>query len=86
MGKGAVLLGTEVVPHLEMIGEFELLEIGFMWLNPEPSEKAKDEIKKRILDMAADENMLVSAMHFYPPPSLGYVNRIGNEWEWHPID
>jgi glyoxylase-like metal-dependent hydrolase (beta-lactamase superfamily II) len=42
--------------------------------------------KKHILDMAADENMLVSAMHFHPPPSLGYINRNGNVWEWHPID
>ena len=43
--------------------------------------------KKRILDMTADENMLVSALHFYPPPpSLGYVKRKENGWEWHPID
>jgi glyoxylase-like metal-dependent hydrolase (beta-lactamase superfamily II) len=48
-----------------------------------PSEYIKT--KRRILDMAADENMLVSAMHFYPPPSLGYVKKAGIGWEWHPL-
>jgi glyoxylase-like metal-dependent hydrolase (beta-lactamase superfamily II) len=41
--------------------------------------------KRRIFDLATDDNMLVSAMHFYPPPSLGYVKRKGNGWEWIPI-
>jgi glyoxylase-like metal-dependent hydrolase (beta-lactamase superfamily II) len=43
------------------------------------------ETKRRIFDMAADQHMLVSGMHFYPPPSLGYVERKGNGWEWQPI-
>jgi len=50
-------------------------------VNPENYKKTK----RRILDMAADENMLVSAMHFYPPPSLGHVKRAGIGWEWYSI-
>lgn len=41
--------------------------------------------RRRIFDLAADENMLVSAMHFFPPPSLGHVKRKGDGWEWRPI-
>ncbi len=44
-----------------------------------------EKTKRNILNMAADENMLVSAMHFYPPPSLGYVSRLGKGWEWIPV-
>ena len=44
-----------------------------------------EKTKRRILNMAADENMLVSAMHFYPPPSLGYVKRQETGWEWIPV-
>jgi glyoxylase-like metal-dependent hydrolase (beta-lactamase superfamily II) len=51
-------------------------------VNPEEYKKTK----RRILDMAADQNMLVSAMHFYPPPGLGYVKRTEEGWEWHPIN
>ena len=41
--------------------------------------------EKRIFDLAADEKMLVSAMHFYPPPGLGYVTKKDSGWEWHPL-
>jgi glyoxylase-like metal-dependent hydrolase (beta-lactamase superfamily II) len=43
------------------------------------------ETKRRLFDMAADQKMLVSAMHIYPPPSLGHVTKKGNGWEWHPL-
>ena len=53
------------------------------WLMIEPEEYLKT--NRRILDNAADENMLVSAMHFTPAPSLGHVTRQGDGWKWQPI-
>jgi glyoxylase-like metal-dependent hydrolase (beta-lactamase superfamily II) len=44
-----------------------------------------EKTKSYIMNMAADENMLVSATHFYPPPGLGYIKKAGRGWEWIPI-
>jgi len=41
--------------------------------------------KRHLFDMAADQGILVSAMHICPPPSLGHVTKKGNGWEWHPL-
>ena len=41
-----------------------------------------EETKRRLFNMAAEENMLVSATHFFPPPSLGYIKKAGEGWEW----
>ena len=49
----------------------------------EPEEYVKT--KYRILDKAADENMLVSAMHFPPALSLGHVIKQDDRWKWQPI-
>lgn len=43
------------------------------------------ETKRRLFDMAADQKMLVSAMHICPAPSLGHVIKKGNGWVWHPL-
>ena len=40
--------------------------------------------KLRTLAMAADENMLVYAMHF-PWPGLGHVRPAGDHWTWQPV-
>ena len=44
-----------------------------------------EETKRRIFNMAAEANMLVSASHFNPPPGLGYVKTAGKGWEWIPV-
>ena len=44
-----------------------------------------EKTKRLIFNMAAEENMLVSATHFCPPPSLGYVKPSGEGWEWIPV-
>ncbi len=40
--------------------------------------------KRRVFDMAADEDWLVMAQHFPPFPSLGYVVKTGAGWAWLP--
>jgi hypothetical protein len=40
--------------------------------------------KRKIFDKAAAEKSMVFAFHF-PFPSLGYVNKKGNGWQWQPI-
>ncbi len=40
--------------------------------------------KRKIFDQAAAEKSMVFAFHF-PFPSLGYVIKKGNGWQWHPI-
>jgi len=40
--------------------------------------------KRRIFDMAANENWLVMAQHFPPFPSLGHVVRKDEGWLWRP--
>jgi len=41
--------------------------------------------KRRIFDMAANENWLVMAQHFPPFPSLGHVAKKDEGWLWRPI-
>jgi len=40
--------------------------------------------RRRLLDLAATEKVLVHAFHF-PFPSLGYVIQEGEGWQWQPI-
>lgn len=40
--------------------------------------------KRKIFDKAAADKSMVFAFHF-PFPSLGYVNKKGNGWQWQPI-
>jgi glyoxylase-like metal-dependent hydrolase (beta-lactamase superfamily II) len=42
--------------------------------------------KRRIFDLAADENALVFAHHFPPFPNLGHVRKQAQGWRWQPID
>lgn len=42
--------------------------------------------KHRIFDLAARENALVFAHHFPPFPSLGYVRKQEQGWQWRPIE
>lgn len=44
----------------------------------------KQSSKRKIFDKAAAEKSMVFAFHF-PFPSLGYVNKKGNGWQWQPI-
>jgi len=40
--------------------------------------------RRRVLDMAATENMAVVAFHF-PFPGLGRIERNGDAWRWQPL-
>jgi glyoxylase-like metal-dependent hydrolase (beta-lactamase superfamily II) len=42
--------------------------------------------KRRIFDLAANENALVFAHHFPPFPNLGYVRKQKQGWRWQPIN
>jgi glyoxylase-like metal-dependent hydrolase (beta-lactamase superfamily II) len=42
--------------------------------------------KRRIFDLAAEEDALVFAHHFPPFPNLGYVRKQEQGWRWQPID
>jgi glyoxylase-like metal-dependent hydrolase (beta-lactamase superfamily II) len=42
--------------------------------------------RHRIFDWAADEKMLVIGQQFPPFPSLGYVVKKGEGWQWQPIE
>ena len=42
--------------------------------------------KRRIFDRAAEEKALVIGQHFPPFPSLGYVVKKGEGWQWQPIE
>jgi glyoxylase-like metal-dependent hydrolase (beta-lactamase superfamily II) len=42
--------------------------------------------KRRIFDLAAEENALVFAHHFPPFPNLGDVRKQEQRWQWQPID
>jgi len=42
--------------------------------------------KKRIFDMAAEDNSLVIGQHFPPFPSLGHIVKKEEGWEWRPIE
>jgi glyoxylase-like metal-dependent hydrolase (beta-lactamase superfamily II) len=42
--------------------------------------------KRRIFNLAAQENALVFAHHFPPFPNLGYVRKQEQGWRWQPID
>jgi glyoxylase-like metal-dependent hydrolase (beta-lactamase superfamily II) len=42
--------------------------------------------KRRIFDRAAEEKVLVMGPHFPPFPSLGYVVRKGEGWQWQPVE
>ena len=47
----------------------------------------KAEVSKRhIFDLAAEEKTLVMGQHFPPFPSLGYVVKKGEGWQWQPIE
>ena len=50
----------------------------------EPSEAIAN--KRRLFDRAANQHALLLAFHFPPFPSLGYVTKRGNGWQWQPID
>jgi glyoxylase-like metal-dependent hydrolase (beta-lactamase superfamily II) len=50
-----------------------------------PDPDAYEASRKRILDMVAEENALVHAMHFTPFPSLGHVRKETDGWSWHPV-
>jgi len=41
--------------------------------------------KRRIFDLAAEEDALVFAHHFPPYPSLGRVRKREQGWRWQPI-
>ena len=41
--------------------------------------------KRRIFDLAAEENALVFAHHFPPFPNLGHVRKQEQGWRWQPI-
>jgi len=41
--------------------------------------------KRRILNMAADDKMLVFASHF-PFPAIGYIKHKGEGWQWEPVE
>jgi glyoxylase-like metal-dependent hydrolase (beta-lactamase superfamily II) len=42
--------------------------------------------KRRIFDLAAEEDALVFAHHFSPFPNLGHVHDQEQGWRWQPID
>ncbi len=42
--------------------------------------------KRAIFDRAAEEKALVVGQHFPPFPSLGYVIKKGEGWQWQPIE
>lgn len=42
--------------------------------------------KRRIFDLAAEEDVLVFAHHFPPFPSLGRIHRREQGWQWQPIE
>jgi glyoxylase-like metal-dependent hydrolase (beta-lactamase superfamily II) len=50
----------------------------------EPSEAIAN--KRRLFDRAASQHALLLAFHFPPFPSLGYVTKRGNGWQWEPLD
>jgi glyoxylase-like metal-dependent hydrolase (beta-lactamase superfamily II) len=45
-----------------------------------------DASKHRIFDQAAESGALVMGQHFPPFPSLGHVSKIGEGWQWQPIE
>jgi glyoxylase-like metal-dependent hydrolase (beta-lactamase superfamily II) len=42
--------------------------------------------KRRIFDLAAEENALVFAHHFPPFPNLGHVRKEDQRWHWQPLE
>lgn len=42
--------------------------------------------RRRILELAAAENLLVLGGHTGPASGLGYVKRSGSVWKWEPLD
>jgi glyoxylase-like metal-dependent hydrolase (beta-lactamase superfamily II) len=42
--------------------------------------------KRRIFDLAAEQQVLVIGHHFPPFPSLGYIVKQGVGWRWHPVE
>ena len=50
--------------------------------NPEDYVKSR----QRVLDLAAEKNALVLAMHFDPFPCLGHVTKEGESWRWLPLE
>lgn len=42
--------------------------------------------KRRIFDLAADEEALVFAHHFPPFPNLGYISKREEGWLWQPVE
>ena len=49
-----------------------------------PDEAARS--KRRVFDLAAEQDLLVMGMHFPPFPSLGYVSKQGQGWQWKPSE
>jgi hypothetical protein len=41
--------------------------------------------KRKVFDLASDEEALVFAHHFPPFPSLGHVRKEGQGWRWQPL-
>jgi glyoxylase-like metal-dependent hydrolase (beta-lactamase superfamily II) len=42
--------------------------------------------KRKVFDLASDEEALVFAHHFPPFPSLGHVRKEGQGWRWQPLE
>jgi glyoxylase-like metal-dependent hydrolase (beta-lactamase superfamily II) len=42
--------------------------------------------KRKVFDLASEEEAMVFAHHFPPFPSLGYVRKEGQGWRWQPLE
>ena len=42
--------------------------------------------KQRIFSLAAEEDVLVFALHFPPFPNLGHIRKQEQGWRWQPIE
>ena len=42
--------------------------------------------KRKVFDLASDEEALIFAHHFPPFPSLGHVRKEGQGWRWQPLE
>jgi hypothetical protein len=42
--------------------------------------------KRKVFDLASNEDTLVFAHHFPPFPNLGHVRKQGQGWRWQPYE
>jgi hypothetical protein len=42
--------------------------------------------RRRILNRAVEERILVMGHHLSPFPSLGYIVKQGEAWQWQPLE